>query len=94
VASREAAQPPDPRTSDFAPRQGCKRWRPCRGANDPQRIFRWPRRSRGLPPATLCRAARMLKRFDYDLDAFCICRHLKKSVTLEPRRPSSQRKVS
>ena len=48
------------------------------------------------------RAAReeLLKRFDYDLDA--LCEYLqqletqsgKKAVTLEPRRPISNRKVS
>ncbi len=48
------------------------------------------------------RAAReeLLKRFNYDLDA--LCAHLeqqeakseKKAVTLEPRRPSTVRKVS
>jgi hypothetical protein len=48
------------------------------------------------------RAAReeLLKRFDYDLDALCAylqtleVQSEKKAVTLEPRRPSSQRKVS
>jgi len=48
------------------------------------------------------RAAReeLLKRFNYDLDA--LCEYLqqleahseKKAITLEPRRPGSQRKVS
>ncbi|HVE70785.1 MAG TPA: hypothetical protein VNI54_05395 [Thermoanaerobaculia bacterium] len=48
------------------------------------------------------RAAReeLLERFDYDLDA--LCEYLqqqemesdKKAVTLEPRRPNSQRRVS
>ena len=48
------------------------------------------------------RAAReeLLKRFDYDLDALCDylqqqeTRSDKKAVTLEPRRPTVQRKVS
>lgn len=48
------------------------------------------------------RAAReeLLKRFDYDLDALCAylqeleTQSEKKSVTLEPRRPVSNRKVS
>ncbi len=48
------------------------------------------------------RAAReeLLKRFEYDLDALCVylqtleAQSEKKAVTLEPRRPSTQRKVS
>jgi hypothetical protein len=48
------------------------------------------------------RAAReeLLKRFNYDLDALCAylqqleAQSEKKSVTLEPRRPGPQRKVS
>lgn len=48
------------------------------------------------------RAAReeLLKRFNYDLDALCAyleeleAKGGKKAVTLEPRRPKSQRKVS
>ena len=48
------------------------------------------------------RAAReeLLKRFDYDLDALCDylqeqeSQSDKKAVTLEPRRPTAQRKVS
>jgi hypothetical protein len=46
------------------------------------------------------RVRRTLKSFDYDLDA--VCEYLqqqeaqseKKAITLEPRRPTSQRKVS